>query len=213
MTYQRIRSLFPLMSVCVYVRVCVCMRVSISVCVCVCVSICVCVYVCVYLCMCVCVYVCLPLYICIYLDYAVTHTHTHTHIHTHTHTHAHTHTHTHTHTQHTHRHQRKQRTYTLVCQTRHLSLLIKKRIRVLKQMDPERFKASNHYYKHAEVQLLTITSDKWYKFLETKSSQRVENVSMVLSQSINNHNAELQRTDPGTKVTSEFSTRGHIFPT
>ena len=26
------------------------------------------------------------------------------------------------------------------------------------------------------------------------------------------HNAELQRTDPGTKVTGEFSTRGHIFP-
>ena len=25
------------------------------------------------------------------------------------------------------------------------------------------------------------------------------------------HNAELQRTDPGTKVTGEFSTRGHIF--
>ena len=28
----------------------------------------------------------------------------------------------------------------------------------------------------------------------------------------NKHNAELQRTDPGTKVTGEFSTRGHIFP-
>jgi len=27
----------------------------------------------------------------------------------------------------------------------------------------------------------------------------------------NKHNAELQRTDPGTKVTGEFSTRGHIF--
>ena len=29
---------------------------------------------------------------------------------------------------------------------------------------------------------------------------------------INNHNAELQRTDPGRKVTGEFSTRGRIFP-
>ena len=28
---------------------------------------------------------------------------------------------------------------------------------------------------------------------------------------VNKHNAELQRTDPGTKVTGEFSTRGHIF--
>ena len=27
----------------------------------------------------------------------------------------------------------------------------------------------------------------------------------------NKHNAQLQRTDPGTKVTGEFSTRGHIF--
>ena len=27
----------------------------------------------------------------------------------------------------------------------------------------------------------------------------------------NKHIAELQRTDPGTKVTGEFSTRGHIF--
>ena len=27
----------------------------------------------------------------------------------------------------------------------------------------------------------------------------------------NKHNPELQRTDPGTKVTGEFSTRGHIF--
>ena len=26
----------------------------------------------------------------------------------------------------------------------------------------------------------------------------------------NKHNAELQRADPGTKVTGEFSTRGHI---
>ena len=26
------------------------------------------------------------------------------------------------------------------------------------------------------------------------------------------HNAELQRTDPGTKNTGEFSTRGHNFP-
>ena len=28
---------------------------------------------------------------------------------------------------------------------------------------------------------------------------------------VNKHNTELQRTDPGTKVTGEFSTRGHIF--
>ena len=28
----------------------------------------------------------------------------------------------------------------------------------------------------------------------------------------NKHNTELQRTDPGTKVTGEFSIRGHIFP-
>ena len=27
----------------------------------------------------------------------------------------------------------------------------------------------------------------------------------------NKHNAQLQRTDPGTKVTGGFSTRGHIF--
>ena len=29
---------------------------------------------------------------------------------------------------------------------------------------------------------------------------------------LNNHNAELQRTNPGTKVTDEFSTKGRIFP-
>ena len=28
----------------------------------------------------------------------------------------------------------------------------------------------------------------------------------------NKHNAEMQQTDPGTKVTGEFSTRGRIFP-
>ena len=28
---------------------------------------------------------------------------------------------------------------------------------------------------------------------------------------MNKHNAELQRADPGTKVTGEFSTRGHIL--
>ena len=28
----------------------------------------------------------------------------------------------------------------------------------------------------------------------------------------NKHNAELQRTDPGTKVIGKFSTRGRIFP-
>ena len=28
----------------------------------------------------------------------------------------------------------------------------------------------------------------------------------------NKHNAELQRTDPDTKVTGEFSTKGRIFP-
>ena len=28
----------------------------------------------------------------------------------------------------------------------------------------------------------------------------------------NKHNAELQRTDPGSKVTGEFSTKGRIFP-
>ena len=28
----------------------------------------------------------------------------------------------------------------------------------------------------------------------------------------NKHNAELQRTDPGTKVTGKFSTMGHILP-
>ena len=28
----------------------------------------------------------------------------------------------------------------------------------------------------------------------------------------NKHNAELQLTDPGTKVMGEFSTKGHIFP-
>ena len=28
----------------------------------------------------------------------------------------------------------------------------------------------------------------------------------------NKHNAELRQTDSGTKVTGEFSTRGHIFP-
>ena len=29
---------------------------------------------------------------------------------------------------------------------------------------------------------------------------------------INKHNAKLQRADPGTKVTGQFSTRGRIFP-
>ena len=39
-------------------------------------------------------------------------------------------------------------------------------------------------------------------------------MARLLKQSIkkNKHNAELQRADPGTKVTGEFSTRGHIFP-
>ena len=29
---------------------------------------------------------------------------------------------------------------------------------------------------------------------------------------LNRHNAEVQRTHPGTKVIGEFSTKGHIFP-
>ena len=35
--------------------------------------------------------------------------------------------------------------------------------------------------------------------------------NLTFNQLANKHNAELQRTDPGTKVTGEFSTRGHIF--
>ena len=34
----------------------------------------------------------------------------------------------------------------------------------------------------------------------------------VLKKTKHKHNAELQRADPGTKVTGEFSTKGHIFP-
>ena len=36
------------------------------------------------------------------------------------------------------------------------------------------------------------------------------NIDKVI-RNVDKHNAELQRTDPGTKVTGEFSTRGHIF--
>ena len=43
--------------------------------------------------------------------------------------------------------------------------------------------------------------DSWERFYDMESK--------VLG---NKHNAELQRTDPGIKVTGEFSARGHIFP-
>ena len=36
------------------------------------------------------------------------------------------------------------------------------------------------------------------------------NLTPLTVKTENKHNAELQRTDPGTKVTGEFSTRGHI---
>ena len=38
-----------------------------------------------------------------------------------------------------------------------------------------------------------------------------QNITFLSKEKKNKHNAELQRTDPGTKVTGEFSTRGHIF--
>ena len=43
-------------------------------------------------------------------------------------------------------------------------------------------------------------------------------VTLLISKGINSdyysnkHNAELKQTDPGTKFTGEFSTKGHIFP-
>ena len=62
----------------------------------------------------------------------------------------------------------------------------------------------------------------WFESLDGKISnityvagqmkiKLLKNTDILIKAYSNKHNAELQRTDPGTKVTGEFSTRGHIF--
>ena len=48
---------------------------------------------------------------------------------------------------------------------------------------------------------------RWKEDIHRTINSRHLSIDLIM----NKHNAELQRTDPGTKVTGEFSTRGHIF--
>ena len=57
---------------------------------------------------------------------------------------------------------------------------------------------SNNFQKSKNRNIL-LQSGRFLDFIDKKKQKE------------NKHNTELQRTDPGTKVTGEFSTRGHIF--
>ena len=51
--------------------------------------------------------------------------------------------------------------------------------------------------------------------MDFKITPQSKNVDLMYGKGkqTNKHSAELQRTDPDTKVIGEFSTRGRIFPT
>ena len=57
-----------------------------------------------------------------------------------------------------------------------------------------------------------VEGHPWRNQHTLKHLKAKKNVVVCLDKKVNKHKAELQRTDQGTKVTGEFSTKGHIFP-
>ena len=65
-----------------------------------------------------------------------------------------------------------------------------------------------HYYR---ASFSFLFSDEYFAHGFTPTLSK--NVSLQLKDNKSNkHNAEMQRTDPGTKMTGTFSTKAHIFP-
>ena len=83
------------------------------------------------------------------------------------------------------------------CWTSFLRIKISCRTKTFNNLIKQGTYKSNTFNKRKQQQEQTFVWDLWaWKFKRKK----------------NKHNAELQRTDPGTKVTGELSARGHMFP-